>query len=95
MENDQWNEYIRKLLESEKWEPPNNASTNIPTHQPIYPVWVPKRYELSEDEWRIYELIGKHFLATVSKDAIFELTTINWIVNSEVFTLTTRKNIEK
>lgn len=40
---------------------------------------------MSDAEWRIYELLARHFLATISKDAVGSETTINVTMGGEKF----------
>ena len=43
------------------------------------------RSELGHDEWRIYELIARHFLACISKDAVGSETKIDIEAGGENF----------
>jgi DNA topoisomerase-3 len=42
--------------------------------------------ELGFDEWRVYELISRHFLACISKDAIGSETKVDVALGGELFT---------
>jgi DNA topoisomerase-1 len=53
-------------------------------HPPIYPVDLPKE-KLSDKEERIYELISRRFLATLSKDAFCESLDMEIEINKEKF----------
>ena len=44
-----------------------------------------QRQDLGFDEWRVYELISRHFLACISKDAVGSETRIEALVGSEKF----------
>ena len=54
-------------------------------HPPIHPVKNASRNEVSHDEWRIYDLLTRHFLATISKDAELAETTVHAIIGGENF----------
>jgi len=41
---------------------------------------------MSNDEWRVYELISRHFLATISKDAVGSETKVTVALGGETFT---------
>jgi DNA topoisomerase-1 len=63
-------------------------------HPPIYPTAVARKDKLSKDEWIIYELVVRRFLATLSPDAI-------WIVKKgeldagEVFSFSAKQILDK
>ena len=52
------------------WGGPKNGNLDDKAHPPIHPVKNATRNELSSDEWRVYEILSRHFLATISKDAV-------------------------
>ncbi|MDD2531102.1 MAG: DNA topoisomerase I [Candidatus ainarchaeum sp.] len=54
-------------------------------HPPIYPVGVAQKEGLNQDEWRIYELICRRFLATLSEDAKTENTSVLLSANNEPY----------
>jgi DNA topoisomerase-1 len=54
-------------------------------HPPIHPVGVPPINRLSKDEWRIYELICRRFLATLAKDAVIESIEAKFDIKNETF----------
>jgi DNA topoisomerase-1 len=56
--------YATKLLKKEKLVP--TAGKAAKDHPPIHPVELADRSKLKADEWRIYELIVKRFLANLS-----------------------------
>ena len=53
-------------------------------------------YGLSGDDARIFDLIVTHFLATVSRDAIYENTKATYVsrLTGEVFTATGQREID-
>ncbi|MBT4870774.1 MAG: DNA topoisomerase I [Candidatus Diapherotrites archaeon] len=57
----------KKVLDQEKIVPSKGKETK--DHPPIYPVAPVKKSALSPDEWKVYELIARRFLATLYVDA--------------------------
>jgi DNA topoisomerase III len=41
---------------------------------------------MSFDEWRVYEIIARHFLACISKDAVGSETKVDVALGNELFT---------
>ncbi|AWR97748.1 DNA topoisomerase I [Acidianus sulfidivorans JP7] len=68
-----------------------------PAHPAIYPTGIVPKKQLSEDEWKVYELIVRRFLASISVDAILEKQKIylNFINNDIEFVLQLQKLINK
>ncbi|KAK8846001.1 DNA topoisomerase 3-alpha [Tritrichomonas musculus] len=67
------------------FDDPRSGSHSDNAHPPIYPIKVPK--DLKEDEMKIFNFIARHFLATVSKNAIGEETKVFFNIGDEDFTL--------
>ncbi|MEF8877258.1 MAG: DNA topoisomerase I [Haloarculaceae archaeon] len=60
------------LLDRKEIEP-TRGETETTDHPPIHPTGeVPARQELSEDEWKTYELVVRRFFATVAEPATWE-----------------------
>ncbi|PSQ10513.1 DNA topoisomerase I [Halobacteriales archaeon QS_5_70_15] len=60
------------LLDRDEIEP-TRGETETTDHPPIHPTGeIPARQELSEDEWKAYELVVRRFLATVAEPAVWE-----------------------
>ncbi len=75
--------YARKLLAS-----PIKATrgkTETTDHPPIHPVRCASSDVLSAEEWKLYNLITRRFLATLSDPAQIEATKITLDVNGEEF----------
>ena len=68
------------------WGGPKNGKQDDKSHPPIHPVKLARKEELGFDEWRIYELIARHFLACISKDAIGAETKVDVLFGEETFT---------
>ena len=67
---------------------PRNGSHNDNAHPPIHPVKNLEREsgEFSQEEWKVYELITRHFLASCSQDARGRETFASITIASEEFT---------
>jgi len=78
-----WGEFARRIL-SEGGANPRNGKKTDNAHPPIHPT---KRGDgLTGMEAKLYELITRHFLACVSRDAIGNETNILMNMNGEEFT---------
>lgn len=69
----------------------------IGDHPPITPVGLALPHELhSSDNARIYELVVRHFLATISPDALFQVTKAQFSapLTGERFTLHGKKEMQ-
>jgi len=64
----------KKVLDQEKIVPSRGKETK--DHPPIYPVTPVKKSALSAEEWKVYELIARRFLATLYTDAKTENVTV-------------------
>lgn len=65
-------------------------------HPPITPVGLALPHEMAtSDNARIYELVVRHFLATISPDAIFQCTKAKFSgsASAEMFTLRGKKEV--
>jgi DNA topoisomerase-1 len=52
---------------------PSRGKRETKDHPPIYPTAVASRKELSKDEWTIYELVTRRFLATLAPKAVWDV----------------------
>jgi DNA topoisomerase III len=77
--------FAKRVASGEMWSGPRNGKQDDKSHPPIHPVKSVKKEELLTDEWRIFELLTRHFLATVSKDAKGNETLIKVDVGGEEF----------
>jgi DNA topoisomerase III len=65
------------LLDYNGYEPPRNGTKDDKAHPPIHPVKSMTRQQAESDlEYKIYELIARHFLACCSKSAVGNETNI-------------------
>lgn len=77
-----WGNFANRVLE---WGPnPNNGNKSDQAHPPIHPTKLVTN--LQGNEQRVYELIVRHFLACVSKDATGSETVVIANVANELFT---------
>lgn len=68
------------------WGGPRNGKQDDKAHPPIHPVKYAAKEDLSFDEWRVYEIVCRHFLACISKDAIGAETKVEVALGGEMFT---------
>ena len=81
--NDVFGEFAQKVESGTMWGGPKNGKQDDKAHPPIHPVKQASRQELGNDEWRVYELVARHFLACISKDAIGSETKIDVALGGE------------
>ena len=83
------------MLHENLYGGPRNGDKDDKAHPPIHPVKVAgeKDFE-SPMELKIYDLICRHFLASLSKDAIGNKTSVEISVGEELFS-TAGLNIDK
>jgi DNA topoisomerase-1 len=67
--------YAQKLLMSDKLSP-TRGKKETTDHPPIYPTGYASREMLRDDQWKIYQLIVRRFLATLSAPAETLRTTV-------------------
>ena len=64
---------------------PTRGKKKTTDHPPIHPVGVPSGKKLNKEQEKVYELICRRFLATLSKDAISETVTASLDISKEEF----------
>lgn len=74
-----WGKYVRNLLS----EGVNKSKGGIDMgdHPPITPCRAAGAHELSGDMARVYDLVVRHFIASVSPDAVWQSTAISFEVD--------------
>jgi len=75
---------IKRLLKETDFKPSRGKKQST-DHPPIYPTGVVKKGDIGDREWRIYELVVRRFLATLSVDAVSQSNRIDLDVNKEQF----------
>ena len=76
--------YAQQLLKADKLTA-SRGKTETTDHPPIYPTGVASPDKLKAEEWKLYNLISRRFLATLSAAAIVEATKVTVDVNNEPF----------
>ena len=72
-----WGEFCRRLVDSNGFEHPRSGGHDDQAHPPIHPTKFIPLQEINDPRERsIYELVTRHFLASCSKDAKGDQTTI-------------------
>ncbi len=74
---------------------PSRGRRETKDHPPIYPTGVASREELSKDEWRIYELVVRRFLATLAPKAVWDVRKVELESNGVKFVAKGRSIVEK
>jgi DNA topoisomerase-1 len=64
---------------------PSRGDKRTTDHPPIYPTGGPKQSELSERDWRLYELVSRRFMATLSEEAVMESNRVDVALSGEPF----------
>jgi DNA topoisomerase I len=79
-----------RLAEDAKWtaknrrEQPTRGKKETTDHPPIYPTAVPgPDAKLGDVEWKVWELVARRFLATLSPDARVQQTTVRFDAGGE------------
>ena len=81
-----WGAYARNLLDGSKYGAPRVGGKHDGAHPPIHPLRAVEHGALSNDAWRVYELIVRHFLAVCSRDATGKTTSVRVELGGEAFT---------
>ncbi|EDX05523.1 GD24215 [Drosophila simulans] len=77
-----WGAFAQRVIE---WGPnPRNGNKSDQAHPPIHPTKLAEN--LQGNEARVYELVVRHFLACVSKDAVGSETLVHIDIAGEKFT---------
>eukprot|EP00920_Eleutheroschizon_duboscqi_P012971 GHVT01030767.1.p1 GENE.GHVT01030767.1~~GHVT01030767.1.p1 ORF type:complete len:759 (-),score=151.53 GHVT01030767.1:1712-3988(-) len=88
-----WGSEATKLLQAGLNTP--RAGTDVGDHPPITPVRAASEGQLGgPDEWRLYELVTRNFLASVSPDCKFLKRKVVLQIGGELFSVTGRKLID-
>jgi len=63
-------------------------------HPPIHPTGAASREILGDDRWKVYELVARRFLATLSPDARWATVKVNFDAGGEPYTATGGRLLE-
>jgi DNA topoisomerase-3 len=83
--SEQYGAFAAQVASGEMWQGPRNGKLDDKAHPPIHPVKQPGPNELNFDESRVYDLLARHFLASIAKDAQGSETTIRADMGGELF----------
>eukprot|EP00796_Vickermania_ingenoplastis_P008249 gene8249-5770_t len=83
--NPVWGSFVSQLFETGLSRP--KAGHDAGDHPPITPMRSVGPNELSGDEWRLYDYICRHFIATLSGDCKLIKTKIVIELNEEIFSV--------
>ncbi|UCE73401.1 MAG: DNA topoisomerase I [Methanomassiliicoccales archaeon] len=64
---------------------PTRGKTLATDHPPIHPTGAAKKKDLNRNQWKVYELVVRRFLATLAKPAVQEVTNVEIDLNGEIF----------
>ncbi|XP_076801869.1 DNA topoisomerase 3-beta-1-like [Clavelina lepadiformis] len=88
-----WGSYVKKLIDIGYSKP--RKGTDVGDHPPITPMRNATEQEIgSFDNWRLYEYIVRHFLATLSPDCKYLHKEIVFLIGEEKFSCTGNSPLE-
>ncbi len=64
---------------------PSRGDKRTTDHPPIYPTGSPRRHELGDREWRLFELVARRFMATLADEALMESNRVDLELTGEPF----------
>jgi len=74
---------------------PTRGKKSSTDHPPIHPTGAVKRGVLADDQWKIYELVVRRFLATLSPDAKWKTLKYLFDAGGEPYTATGQRLVEE
>ncbi|RZN60866.1 DNA topoisomerase I [Methanonatronarchaeum sp. AMET6-2] len=80
----EFQENVQKIKQQKKIQPTRGDKTSK-DHPPIHPTQLASKDDLSKTEWKVYELVVRRFLATLSPPATKQLVTIKLTSGGEKF----------
>ena len=87
-----WGNFVTELLAAGFQKP--KGGVDMGDHPPITPCRAARPGELHGNEAQMYELVTRHFIASVSPDALFLQTKVSAVVAEEHFELSGKELIE-
>ena len=82
--NPSWGGYVEGMIQG-NFSPPRKGGHDDNSHPPIHPVKSVTTAELTGDEFKVYELITRRFLACCSQDAKGFETRVEATIGGELF----------
>ena len=67
---------------------PTSGKKSTTDHPPIHPTGAASRGTIGDDRWKVYELVVRRFLATLSPDAQWKTLKVNFDAGGEPYTVT-------
>jgi len=86
-----WGEYVRELLTAGVERP--KAGVDHGDHPPITPTALVQPDGLRGDDWRLYDYITRHFIATLSPDSRYQQKEAVFKIGNEIFRATGKKTV--
>ena len=75
--------FATKVASGEQFSGPKHGKKDDKAHPPIHPVKYADKAGLTDQEFKIYDLLSRHFLATLAKDAKGNETKVKVEMNGE------------
>jgi len=90
----EFREFAEELLKKDELIPTRGRKETT-DHPPIHPVAPASRDELKGDHWKIYELVVRRFLATLSDDTIWDVMKVKIDISGEIFIANGRRIVHE
>ena len=75
--NSEFGKFAESVASGKMFGPPRIGTQDDKAHPPIHPVKNAHQDDFEDEkEWKIYEIIARHFLATLSKNATADATEV-------------------
>jgi len=74
---------------------PSRGRRETKDHPPIHPTAVASRRDLSKDEWIVYELVVRRFLASLAPKAVWKIRRVELDVNGMKFKASGKELVER
>ncbi len=87
LEKTEFGQDVRWVLANRRPTPTRGKKSST-DHPPIHPAGAATRAELGEERWRLYELVVRRFLATLSPDARWTTRKVLYDAGGESYTTT-------
>lgn len=78
--------YINKLLNEDRFQEPRDGKESDSAHPPIHPI-KPYTENKNSAEYRVYDLVSRHFIANCSKDALTGTHKVFLSIGPEFFSV--------
>lgn len=81
-----YSQFTKSLLEKPQLTPTRGKKMST-DHPPIHPTEVPEASQLRPGEWKLFDLVARRFIATLSDSAVGENTRVSINLGEEIFIL--------